>query len=181
MQRVKQMHSGKPAFAFDSVWQVSLVNPFGTGRERGGGASTAGGGGRLHSKNAYMNMNVLIASNDLDVYQLVRDIIEIIYKGAVIDRALDTGKLADRLDDESVMYNLILTDRRFSDADDGDIIAFMRRTYPRFLDRTVVVLDADDRGGAEDLEDLPAVYKPFSLDEFDEVVRKATVTDSTAP
>ncbi len=124
-------------------------------------------------------MQVLIASNDLDVYQLIKDILEITFKGVTIDRALDSAKLSERLSDSSTAYNLILVDTRFNDHDESTIPEYLRRHFPQFIDRTVVVLDADDRELADETEGLPVVYKPFSLDEFDQVVRAACVSNSS--
>lgn len=116
--------------------------------------------------------SVLIAGCDLDIHQVVSDILEITFKGIEVERALDREKFVERLN-EATLYSLIVVDVSIDGSEGESIIDLLEREYARYLDRVVFILEsrpeADENTG---YAGYPFVVKPFSLDEFDTVVRE---------
>jgi DNA-binding response OmpR family regulator len=116
--------------------------------------------------------SLLIAGCDLDIHQVVSDILEITFKGIEVDRALDREKFIERLNDVTV-YSLIVVDVSIDGSEGESIIDLLEREYARYLDRVVFILESrTEADGNTGYSGYPHVVKPFSLDEFDTVVRE---------
>lgn len=124
-----------------------------------------------------MAVNILVASSDLDIYELVVDILEITFKKTKLDRARDYRKSAEMLSSPDAEYNLILLDQGLDTDDERDVLSAMKKDFPQVADR--IVLLADPNGPQPDLkllEGTSCIAKPFSLDEFGDIVKKACVS-----
>ncbi|MBD3317917.1 MAG: hypothetical protein GF344_19205 [Chitinivibrionales bacterium] len=124
-----------------------------------------------------MAVNILVASSDLDIYELVVDILEITFKKTKLDRARDYRKSAEMLSKPDAKYNLILLDQGLDNEDERHVLTAMKTDFPEVADR--IVLLADSQGPHPDfklLEGTSCIAKPFSLDEFGEIVKKACVS-----
>lgn len=132
------------------------------------------GGARHHVPNREImkKKSALIAGCDLDLHQVVSDILEITFKGIEIDRALDHEKLVERLNDETT-YNLIVVDGSIDGSERESIVDILEKEHGRYLDRVVFILSSrPETGDNTGFAGYPHVVKPFSLDEFDTVVRE---------
>ncbi len=121
-----------------------------------------------------MPINVLVASADLDVHELVADILEIIFKEVNLDRVMDIDRVREKIHSGEFAYNLILLDYHICNVDGKtDLLAIDELPQPA-LERLVIIVDAAEGVTVDPgLENIPMVTKPFSLDEFDHIVRSA--------
>jgi DNA-binding NtrC family response regulator len=123
-----------------------------------------------------MAVNVLLADHDLDVHKLVADLLPIVFKNVSVDRVLKSEAVLEKLADPHVVFNLVIIDLQLGDVGGQNILAAIRDRFPHILDRMVLIMDSPDAfPQGEDFENIPHVVKPFSLDEFGEIVKKACV------
>ncbi|MBD3390822.1 MAG: hypothetical protein GF418_02200 [Chitinivibrionales bacterium] len=123
-----------------------------------------------------MPVNVLLADHDLDVHKLVADLLPILFKDVAIDRVLKSEGLIEKLSERADDYNLIILDMDIGDIGEQSILVTIRDRFPHMLKRVVLILDADsDMPDGNGFEDIPRITKPFSLDEFGEIVKSANV------
>jgi DNA-binding response OmpR family regulator len=123
-----------------------------------------------------MAVNVLLADYDLDVHKLVADLLPIVFKNVNIDRAMNSENVLEKLSDPEMAYNLIILDLALGDVDGKNILNVIRERFPQVLQRMVLILDNPEAfpdGNGND--NIPSITKPFSLDEFGELVKKAHI------
>ncbi len=121
-----------------------------------------------------MPVNVLVASADLDVHELVADILEIIFKDITLDRVLDIEHAQEKLQSDAGGYDLILLDYHLGDMDGTQGIITLLNMYDSIKKHVVIIMDGTNTDPLDQfLEQIPTVSKPFSLDEFDHIVRNA--------
>jgi DNA-binding response OmpR family regulator len=124
-----------------------------------------------------MAVNILVASSDLDIYELVVDILEITFKKTKLDRARDYRRSVEMLSQPDARYNLILLDQGLDKDDERHVLTAMKNDCPQVADRIVLLSDASTpRPDMGILEGTSCIAKPFSLDEFGEIVKKACVS-----
>jgi CheY-like chemotaxis protein len=120
-----------------------------------------------------MGPNILIASSDLDIYELVVDILEITFKGAKLDRARDYGRASELLGNGEKQYHLVLLDYGLDTTDDRDALDALKADFPAIADRIVLLTDsALPQPDQASLNGTALIRKPFSLDDFGAVVKK---------
>jgi len=120
-----------------------------------------------------MSVRVLIIGNDVHIHKLVVDIIEITFKEVTIDRAANEEALLSKLDSQEYSYNLIIFDCHNDKETDEELITSLKNTRPHLLDHLIVLIDSEAEKPAEEvLQKISYVIKPFSLDEFGELVKK---------
>jgi len=125
-------------------------------------------------------VRVLIADDDLDSHELLDDLIEINFRDVEIDRALTTESFLQKTGAADASYDLVLFNmhpgKSGSDSEAMELVSHLEKNRPQLLERTVFILpkDADPRAlGIADR--FPVLLRPFSLDEFSDVVQKANV------
>jgi DNA-binding NtrC family response regulator len=116
-------------------------------------------------------VTVLIADDDFDSYKLVNDILEINFRDVQIERALNLTSFFSKLQQTQKQYDLILLNPDFEDESCDDIFEKIREIDPDLMDR-VVLIGSDSSIGPLS-ETMYSISKPFSLDCFGEVVKKA--------
>lgn len=116
-------------------------------------------------------VKILVADNDADSHKLVRDILEINFRDVMIDRALDYDNLIKKIKQAKPQYNLILLNLDLQKESNKDIIAEIELINPDLLNSIVILTNQD----AEETQSFSKYHipKPFSLDHFGEVVKKA--------
>lgn len=113
---------------------------------------------------------VLIADNDLDSHELVDDLIEMIFRDPKIDRALSRESLLSRLSASGVEYDLVIFNYSMHTQDVSDILEHITSINPVFEKKIVFITSGPTRGDIP--EKFPVLVRPFSLDEFSDVVKK---------
>lgn len=120
-----------------------------------------------------MNVNVLMASSDLDVHELVKDLINITYKNAKIDKALNCDRMIQKLNDPDMTYNLVIMDYSLGQSEGMNALSCFKDHFPHMKERIVLVMDSTAHLSEDEVSHgIPCIVKPFSLDEFDTVVKK---------
>ena len=116
-------------------------------------------------------VKILVADNDMDSHELVHDILEINFKDVRIDRALNLESLLTKIKEANPRYHLILLNLEMQKECDLDILTQIKTINPDILDRIVVMTNED----TDEVYPKPKYHipKPFSLDQFGEVVKKA--------
>jgi DNA-binding response OmpR family regulator len=121
-----------------------------------------------------MAIKVLLADNDLDIHKLISDLLPLIFKNVVVDKALNSEVVLTKLSDASNTYNLIILDLGLGDIDGGNILETIAGRFPEVLSRMVLILAAPEAlPPGEPYTNIARVVKPFSLDEFGELAKKA--------
>jgi PleD family two-component response regulator len=116
-------------------------------------------------------VNVLVADDDFDSYRLVNDILEINFRDVQIERALNRQSLFSKLQQFDKQYDLILLNPDLEESDRFEIIEKIRQINEDLIDR--IVLIGSDFSAESLPEEMYFITKPFSLDCFGEVVKKA--------
>jgi DNA-binding response OmpR family regulator len=115
---------------------------------------------------------VLIAEEDLNFHRIINDILEMSLREVQIERAMSVAGLLDKVRSSDGAYSLILYNIHFDEGESGQGLAELRHNFPALQSRIVVLVDTDD-----DVEHHPEAAglaiatKPFSLDEFSELVK----------
>jgi len=116
-------------------------------------------------------IRVLIADYDLDSHELVDDLVEMIFRDVKIDRALSRESLFARLGTADADYHLIIFNYSMHESEITKVLDYVRSCNPDLMERIVFIITSENLR-----ERIPAQYpvlvKPYSLDEFSEVVKK---------
>lgn len=124
-----------------------------------------------------MPVRILVAEDDLNFQQVIHDILEISFRDAHVERVMSMEALFGRLGDPDAQYALVLFNLHF-DASEGTIsLERLKERFPAILDRLVILCSSrhDQEQGRVVINGLPCIAKPFSLDEFTELVQGACV------
>lgn len=120
-----------------------------------------------------MAVRVLIVGGDIHIHKLVVDILEITFKETVIDRAINEEGLFGKLDSAESEYNLVIIDCPDNKKAVEDLFMTLTNSYPHVMSRLIILIDSQGVKPADDiLQNISCVVKPFSLDEFGELVKK---------
>lgn len=118
---------------------------------------------------------VLIADNDVDSHELMDDLIEINFRDAQIDHALTKESFLEKIGEIDKAPNLVIFNFDLDNDNETGIIHQLRERYPDLLDRIVFIASDDDNKSRAALGKWPVLSRPFSLDHFEEVVKKVCV------
>ena len=120
-----------------------------------------------------MAVRVLVADYDSDMHELVNDILHINFRDVVIERVQDSAGLRSKISSGSNQYNLILLDGYQTDTDGREIIDVLQDEFPDVLGKVIMICGtASDCRIRQDRCAVPCLVKPFSLDDFGEIVKK---------
>jgi len=121
-----------------------------------------------------MPIKVLLADNDLDIHKLISDLLPILFNKVVVDRALNSESVLAKLSDPNAAYNLVILDLAIGDAGGSGMLEEIAARFPQVLARTVLILDSPNLlPPDEKFAKIAHVVKPFSLDEFSDMAKKA--------
>jgi hypothetical protein len=120
-----------------------------------------------------MTIKVLVADDSLDVHELVNDILSISFKDVMVDRVLDVDTFRSKVLSSQPSYDLLLVASGLSDDAGTDIISVVLDEFPALAKKMAVIEESTattrlDRSGTP----IPLIKKPFSLDEFSDVIKK---------
>ena len=125
-----------------------------------------------------MAMKVLLADHDLDVHKLIADILPILFRNVTIDRVMKSEGVLEKLGSPEANYGLVIVDLQLGDVDGQSIVTAIQARFPEVLERLVLIVDSPDAVPKDTVfNEIPHVTKPFSLDEFGEIVRKKARID----
>ena len=120
-----------------------------------------------------MQINVLIVGCDLSAYKLVTDILEMTFNDIKIEKATNVQKMLDKIKTQHYKYDLLVLDLQISKKDEEALILNLRNKYPLLVSRMILLLDSlEEKPDDTILQNIPYIAKPFSLDEFGEIVKK---------
>ena len=120
-----------------------------------------------------MKLRVLIADDDLDAHELLRDLLEINVDEVQIDKALDCESLIRKLGEAGLAYDVIMVDYSLESSGGLDAVAAIENQSPGLLRRTVLLNASPDVVSRDPrVRDTPNLRKPFSLDTFSEILTK---------
>ncbi len=119
-----------------------------------------------------MPIDILVVGNEMKMHMLIVDILEMTFKNSNIEQATNVQGLFNKLN-EQPDYDLIIIDCQNSGKEDEELIHQLRMDYPHCIDHTLFLFDPI-RGmpGDKVLADISYIVKPFSLDEFDALVKR---------
>ena len=118
-------------------------------------------------------IKALIADSDLDSHELVDDILQINFRYVKIDRALNATSFLNKIKDAQPPYNLILFNPEIDINGELKLLDQIRALNPQMLNH-IILLNADiDQFRESESGIMFAIKKPFSLDYFSEVIKKA--------
>lgn len=116
-----------------------------------------------------MKIKVLVANENMDVHQLMRDIIEINFRDVEITRALSAESFWEKIKEPR---HLVLIGADFIKEDSEAFIDRLKAANPDALGNVIIIGNKEDRDTLdEDAKQLPFLAKPFSLDDFEEIVK----------
>jgi hypothetical protein len=118
-------------------------------------------------RNHLMPIRVLVADDDLDVHELVDDILHINFKDVAIDRAMDHSGVRAKIRSMKIPYDIILL------GDDGmkGFVEIVNEECPALMKKTIMICP-EGSNQIDKWSDIPQIVKPFSLDDFGEVLGK---------
>jgi len=121
-----------------------------------------------------MAVRILIIGNDIHIHKLVIDILEITFTDVVIDRATNEDGLFEKLESEGPEFNLLIIDCHNDKINDENLLLALRKAYPHLIKRIILLIDRESEKPDDDiLQGMSSVFKPFSLDEFGELVKRS--------
>lgn len=123
-----------------------------------------------------MPINVLIVGNDLSVHKLVTDILEITFSNINIEKATNAQTMLDKFKTQQYKYDLLIVYLQISKKDDEVFILNLRSKYPHLISRMILLFDSlEEKPEDTILQNIPYIVKPFSLDEFGDLVKKICI------
>ena len=123
-----------------------------------------------------MPINVLIVGSDLSAHKLLTDILEITFNNTKIEKATNAQTMLDKFKTQHYKYDLLILDLQISKKDEEVLILNLRSKYPHLFSRMILLLDSvEEKPEDTILQNIPYIVKPFSLDEFGELVKKICI------
>jgi len=124
-------------------------------------------------RRAVKAIRVLVADNDSDMHELVKDILHINFKDVIVERVQDCEGFRAKVRAGRENYNLILLDGYQTDTDGKELIDVLQEEFPDILHKVIMICGtASDCRVRQDRCSIPCLVKPFSLDDFGEIVKK---------
>lgn len=117
-------------------------------------------------------MKILIADDDLDSHELVRDILQINFRDVEIDRALSSNSFLTKIQEAKPQYDLVLYNLEMENDENNKLLSKICSEFPAICKRTVLFSDSKPESMPPEFNSMPFISKPFSLDQFGEVVKK---------
>jgi len=122
-----------------------------------------------------MTIHVLIADNDSGIHELVNDMLHINFKDVTVERVRDRDSFRSRLKIGMSTYDLIIFDGYPTDNDGQEFINSLKEEFPGIMSK-VIMLCGSGCSIHPDQCEIPCLIKPFSLDDFGEIVKKICAT-----
>lgn len=131
-----------------------------------------------------MKTNVLVADDDMAVHKLLCDVLEISLKGVRIERAMSLQSFWAKLPapPEQQPWQLVFLSADYIREEPDGFIDRVAAVSPDVVGRVIAVgaaTDTETSGG--DLGGLPFLVRPFSLDNFDALVKRLLVPIGKSP
>lgn len=121
-------------------------------------------------------MKVLIA-DDLEAHEFIRDILKISFRNVSIDRVLSPSNLCAKIQDADPQYDLLLYSWKMEDEQNNSLLLKICSDFPQISKKIVVFSDSKPQSVPSELGSIPFIVKPYSLDQFSEIVKKASLNN----
>jgi DNA-binding NtrC family response regulator len=120
-----------------------------------------------------MQTKVLIASEDMEVHQLMCDVLEMNFRRVKIERALSFQSFWAKLPaGEDDPWHLIFLCLDYVAEEPETFLKRVREANPEALEKIILTGYASEFDGyADEIRQLPFLPKPFSLDMFEEMAK----------
>ncbi|HAJ80444.1 MAG TPA: hypothetical protein DCO75_11815 [Fibrobacteres bacterium] len=122
-----------------------------------------------------MTIHVLIADNDSGIHELVNDMLHINFKDVSVERVRDRDSFRSKLRIGMSTYDLIVFDGYPTDNDGQEFINSLKEEFPGIMSKVIMLCGSDCNIHPDQCE-IPCLIKPFSLDDFGEIVKKICAT-----
>ena len=120
-----------------------------------------------------MAIKALVVGNDLHVHKLVVDLLEITFSDVTIEKTTNIQAMLKKIETQQYSYDLLVLDLQNSKKEDEVLVLNLRNKYPYLVSRTILLLDSiEEKPDDTILQNIPFIVKPFSLDEFGELVKE---------
>ena len=122
-----------------------------------------------------MEIKILIADDDMEVHQLMADILEINFRDVKVERALTLqsfwAKAAAPAGENP--WHIVFLCVDYIKEEPDRFLERLNETNPDVQPKVVITGFAQDfESCAEDIRQLPFLAKPFSLDAFEDMVKR---------
>jgi DNA-binding NtrC family response regulator len=118
-----------------------------------------------------MRVNVLVVDNDSGLHELVNDMLHINYKDVAVDRVRDMDSFRAKVATADQAYDIVIFDGYPPDIDLKKFMDSIKHEFPAFSDKIIMICGSDCPVKPSQCR-IPCLIKPFSLDEFGEIVKK---------
>jgi response regulator RpfG family c-di-GMP phosphodiesterase len=121
-----------------------------------------------------MKINVLVADDDMSALLLMHDALEINFRNAVVERALSPQSFwAKVAADEENPWHLIFLSTEYIGETAADFSERIKAINPETMSKIILTGQKQDFDSlADDIRRLPFLAKPFSLDQFEEMIKQ---------
>lgn len=117
-------------------------------------------------------MKILIADDDLESHEIIRDILQINFRDVVIDRALSSTSFLAKIQEAEPQYDLVLYNWEMEKDQNSSLFSKICSEFPQIFKRTILFSDSKSQSIPPEFSSMPFISKPFSLDQFSEIVKK---------
>ena len=117
-------------------------------------------------------IRVLVADSNLDSHELIHDIVHINFKNVKIERAHNCESFLSKVSSAQPQYNLILYSVQMENESGKNTLSELFTQNPELFQRLILMAEKHDSSLHPSLHWLPKVTKPYSLDYFEEVIKK---------
>ena len=120
-----------------------------------------------------MAIHVLVVGNDIHIHKLVVDILEITLNDVEIERATNAEGFFVKHENNVNPFNLFIIDCNHDKSSNEDFLYEVHDRYSDCIDKMIILIDSiDEKPNNEALRNITYIIKPFSLDEFGDLVKK---------
>lgn len=118
---------------------------------------------------------VLVADDDLDVHQLLRDILQITFKQVKVVRALNGKNFLKKLkENKTEPFDLVIFNIRINGEKGAALLAAAKVEQPDIMKRLVLLANSPADPEIPPGPAIPMISKPYSLDSIGEVIKKVS-------
>jgi DNA-binding NtrC family response regulator len=121
-------------------------------------------------------VRVLVADSNVDSHELIHDILQINFRDAKIERAHNCESFMNKISQAEHPYNLILYSMQMDAEAGNNTLSQFFHENPKLLKHTVLMTENVTTKSNPHIDRVHTIRKPYSLDHFGEVIKKACAT-----
>jgi DNA-binding NtrC family response regulator len=119
-----------------------------------------------------MLVKALIADDDMDVLQLLDDVLEINFRNLKTERALSKESFWAKVSAEGAFWHLLFLSAEYIKDEPQSFLERLAAANPGLSGKTILTGNESARTALGEIAGrLPFLSKPFSLDQFEELVK----------